>query len=37
MHNLGTGFMESDYITYEYEKEKRMENECINFCHRKAD
>ena len=37
VHDLVTGYMEAEYITYEYEKEKRMENECINFCHRKAD
>ena len=37
MHNLGTGYTEKEYGTYEYEKEKDMEKEHINFWYRQAD
>ena len=30
-HNLGTGYIEAEYRTYEYKKEKGMEKEHINF------
>ena len=31
VHNLVIGYMEADGRTYEYDKEKGMENECINL------
>ena len=31
VHNLGTGYMETEYGTYEYEKDKGMEKKQINF------
>ena len=31
VQNLGTGYMEAEYRKYEYEKEKGMEKENINF------
>ena len=34
VHNLGTGYIEAEYGTYEYEKEKGMENFCIDFWYR---
>ena len=34
VHNLGTGYMEEEYRTYEYEKEKGMEKYHINFWYR---
>ena len=37
VHNLGTGYTEVEYVTYEYEKEKGMENEHIKFWYRQAD
>ena len=36
MHNLGTGYMEAEYGTYEDEKEKGMEKEQINLLYRQA-
>ena len=35
--NLGTGYMRSEYGTYEYEKDKGTEKDHINFWYRKAD
>ena len=37
MHNLGKGYMEAEYGTYEYEKEKGMEKEHIHFWYMQAD
>ena len=34
VHNLVTGFMDAEYVTYEYDKEKGMINYCINFWYR---
>ena len=31
VHNLGTGYMEAEYGTYEYEKDKGMEKEHVNL------
>ena len=31
VQNLGTGYMEAEYGTYEYEKDKGMEKEHNNF------
>ena len=37
VHTLGTGYMEVEYGTYEYEKENDMEKEGINFWYRQYD
>ena len=37
LHNLGTGYMVAEYGTYEYEIEKGMEKEHINFWYIQAD
>ena len=37
VNNLGTGYMEAEYITYEYEKKKGVVNEPITFCYRQAE
>ena len=34
VHDLGIGYMEDEYVTYEYDKEKGMINYCINFWYR---
>ena len=36
VHNLVTGYMEAEYVTYEYDKEKGMEKESINLQYRYA-
>ena len=37
VHNLGRGYMEAEYGTYEYDKEKGMETYHIKFWYRQAD
>ena len=37
VNNLGTVYMEAEYITYEYEKKKGVVNEPITFCYRQAE
>ena len=37
VHNLGTGYMEAEYITCEYYKEKGMQKDHINFWCRQAE
>ena len=34
VHNLGKGYMEAEYKTYEYDKEKGMKKDHINFWYR---
>ena len=37
VHNLGTGYMQSEYGTYEYDKDKGKGKDNINFWYRQAD
>ena len=37
LHNLGTGYMDAEYRTYEYEKKKGTEKEHINFWYIQAE
>ena len=34
VHNLGTGYMEAEYVTYEYKNWKGMGNFCIDFLYK---
>ena len=37
VHNSGTGYMEEEYVTYEYDKDKGTENKHINFWYRQDE
>ena len=37
VHTLGPGYMEVEYVTYEWDKEKGMDNDYINFWYRKTE
>ena len=37
MHNVETGYMDVEYRTYEYDKEKGIEKEHINIWYRKDE